>query len=70
MFFIVLKISGESEVKAQVKLQFRDVSDAPAIITRSMQATQKAKKAEFKTLESVIKRKNKKTNEVIYCRWV
>lgn len=47
----------ETDVRAQIRLQFRDVNGEPIAVQRSMQSTQKGKKApEFKTLEGVITR--------------
>ncbi|KAH3843771.1 hypothetical protein DPMN_117302, partial [Dreissena polymorpha] len=52
------KVAGEREVKGQVKLQFRDISNKPLIVQRSLTATQKGKKVEMKTLDGVITRMN------------
>uniref|UniRef100_A0A671S0P6 DNA repair protein RAD50-like n=1 Tax=Sinocyclocheilus anshuiensis TaxID=1608454 RepID=A0A671S0P6_9TELE len=46
----------ETDVRAQIRLQFRDVNGDPVAVQRSMQSTQKGKKTEFKTLEGVITR--------------
>uniref|UniRef100_A0A671KYP3 DNA repair protein RAD50-like n=1 Tax=Sinocyclocheilus anshuiensis TaxID=1608454 RepID=A0A671KYP3_9TELE len=46
----------ETDVQAQIRLQFIDVNGDPLDVQRSMQSTQKGKKTEFKTLEGVIKR--------------
>lgn len=47
----------ETDVRAQIRLQFRDVNGELVAVQRSMQSTQKGKKApEFKTLEGVITR--------------
>lgn len=47
----------ETDVRAQIRLQFRDVNGEVVAVQRSMQSTQKGKKApEFKTLEGVITR--------------
>lgn len=47
----------ETDVRAQIRLQFKDVNGEPVAVQRSMQSTQKGKKApEFKTLEGVITR--------------
>ncbi|XP_053096272.1 DNA repair protein RAD50 isoform X3 [Pangasianodon hypophthalmus] len=51
------KDAHETDVRAQIRLQFRDVNGEPVAVQRSMQSTQKGKKApEFKTLEGVITR--------------
>ncbi|XP_060561862.1 DNA repair protein RAD50-like isoform X1 [Ruditapes philippinarum] len=52
------KIAHEREVRGQVRLQFRDISQKPVIVQRSLTATQKAKKVEMKTLDGVITRLN------------
>uniref|UniRef100_A0AAY4AWU1 Zinc-hook domain-containing protein n=1 Tax=Denticeps clupeoides TaxID=299321 RepID=A0AAY4AWU1_9TELE len=46
----------ETDVRAQIRLQFRDVNGQPLAVQRSLQCTQKGKKMEFKTLEGVITR--------------
>uniref|UniRef100_A0A8C9QW90 RAD50 double strand break repair protein n=1 Tax=Scleropages formosus TaxID=113540 RepID=A0A8C9QW90_SCLFO len=46
----------ETDVRAQIRLQFRDVNGDVVAVQRSMQCTQKGKKIEFKTLEGVITR--------------
>uniref|UniRef100_UPI00358F3D7A DNA repair protein RAD50 isoform X1 n=2 Tax=Myxine glutinosa TaxID=7769 RepID=UPI00358F3D7A len=50
------KVAHETDVRAQIRLQFRDVTGAIVAVQRSLQATQKAKKVEFKTLEGLITR--------------
>ncbi|XP_065143320.1 DNA repair protein RAD50 [Paramisgurnus dabryanus] len=50
------KDAHETDVRAQIRLQFRDVNGEPMAVQRSMQSTQKGKKTEFKTLEGVITR--------------
>ncbi|XP_020846793.1 DNA repair protein RAD50 [Phascolarctos cinereus] len=50
------KIAQETDVKAQIRLQFRDVNGELVAVQRSMVCTQKSKKTEFKTLEGVITR--------------
>eukprot|EP00111_Clytia_hemisphaerica_P021776 TCONS_00064034-protein len=52
------KIAGESQVKGQVKLQFRDITGNQLISTRSCQSIQKAKKMESKAIEGVIQKIN------------
>eukprot|EP01135_Chromosphaera_perkinsii_P004834 Nk52_evm12s298 gene=Nk52_evmTU12s298 len=46
------KIAGEREVKARVKLRFKNTTGHTLVATRNMQLTQKTKKLEFKTLEN------------------
>ncbi|XP_051734464.1 DNA repair protein RAD50-like [Ctenopharyngodon idella] len=50
------KDAHETDVRAQIRLQFRDVNGDAVAVQRSMQSTQKGKKTEFKTLEGVITR--------------
>ncbi|XP_044520599.1 DNA repair protein RAD50 isoform X1 [Gracilinanus agilis] len=50
------KVAQETDVKAQIRLQFRDVNGEIVAVQRSMVCTQKSKKTEFKTLEGVITR--------------
>ncbi|KAL4659760.1 DNA repair protein RAD50 [Arapaima gigas] len=50
------KDAHETDVRAQIRLQFRDVNGELVAVQRSMQSTQKGKKTEFKTLEGVITR--------------
>ncbi|XP_071786283.1 DNA repair protein RAD50-like [Asterias amurensis] len=52
------KVAHETEIKAQVKLKFNDVTGKSVIITRNSVVTQKLKKAEFKSMEGVILRTN------------
>lgn len=57
VFFLLLpKVANETDVKAQIRLQFRDVNGEVMAVQRSMLCTQKGKTPEFKTLESVITR--------------
>ena len=48
------KLSRETEVKAQIKLKFRNVKSASMVVTRSLQSTQKANRLEQKTLEGLL----------------
>ena len=41
MLFSYLQIAHETQVKAQIKLQLRDVKHNQCIVTRSLEATQK-----------------------------
>ncbi|XP_029439215.1 DNA repair protein RAD50 [Rhinatrema bivittatum] len=50
------KVAHETDVRAQIRLQFRDVNGEVVAVQRSMICTQKGKKTEFKTLEGVITR--------------
>ncbi|XP_019635818.1 PREDICTED: DNA repair protein RAD50-like [Branchiostoma belcheri] len=50
------KIAHETEVKGQIRLQFRDVNGQLVSVQKSMMATQKVKKVDFKTMEGVITR--------------
>uniref|UniRef100_A0A8C0ZE20 RAD50 double strand break repair protein n=1 Tax=Cyanistes caeruleus TaxID=156563 RepID=A0A8C0ZE20_CYACU len=50
------KVANETDVRAQIRLQFRDVNGELVAVQRSMVCTQKGKAPEFKTLESVITR--------------
>uniref|UniRef100_A0A8C0FGU4 Zinc-hook domain-containing protein n=1 Tax=Bubo bubo TaxID=30461 RepID=A0A8C0FGU4_BUBBB len=49
-------VANETDVRAQIRLQFRDVNGELVAVQRSMVCTQKGKKTEFKTLEAVITR--------------
>lgn len=51
------KVAQETDVRAQIRLQFRDVNGEVVAVQRSMLCSQKSKKMEFKTLEGVITRK-------------
>jgi DNA repair protein RAD50 len=59
------KMANEREVKAQIKLKFKNVSGKHLVCTRSLQLTQRAKKIEMKTLESVLMTKEPTTGEKI-----
>eukprot|EP00112_Aurelia_sp_Birch-Aquarium-sp1_P008322 Seg1913.8 transcript_id=Seg1913.8/GoldUCD/mRNA.D3Y31 product="DNA repair protein RAD50" protein_id=Seg1913.8/GoldUCD/D3Y31 len=48
------KVAGERDVKGQVKLRFTDVAGKRFCVIRSMVSSQKLKKIETKSLESVI----------------
>lgn len=50
------KVAQETDVRAQIRLQFRDVNGEMVAVHRSMLCSQKNKKTEFKTLEGVITR--------------
>ncbi|NXK86738.1 RAD50 protein, partial [Formicarius rufipectus] len=50
------KVANETDVRAQIRLQFRDVNGEVVAVQRSMVCSQKGKTPEFKTLESVITR--------------
>jgi DNA repair protein RAD50 len=66
---LIFSLSGQSlvndpgmtdavEVKANVKLLFRNRAGRPCVATRSLQVTRKRTKLEFKALEGVLKTKN------------
>ena len=58
------KVADVTEVKAQIKLRFRDVRAQPCVVTRSFQLTQKtAGKLEKKDLDQVIQTLDDKTGE-------
>lgn len=48
------QILGDSEVKGQIRLQFRAPNQKQMVVVRSYQLTQKEKKTEFKQLEAAI----------------
>ncbi|PVU87898.1 hypothetical protein BB559_005832 [Furculomyces boomerangus] len=48
------KIAGEAEIKAQVKLEFRNVNGKKMVCTRSLQVTQKRTGITMQTLEGVL----------------
>uniref|UniRef100_A0A1B6KQF5 Zinc-hook domain-containing protein n=1 Tax=Graphocephala atropunctata TaxID=36148 RepID=A0A1B6KQF5_9HEMI len=58
------KLCNCSEVRAQVKLQVRDLKGKLLFVSRCMQTTQKAKKLQFKTLDQTITRKDKAGQDV------
>src|ERR1700722_6888625 len=59
------KLSRETEVKAQIKLKFRNVKSASMVVTRSLQSTQKRNKLEQKTLEGVLMTIDQATGEQV-----
>uniref|UniRef100_A0A4W3KCI2 RAD50 double strand break repair protein n=1 Tax=Callorhinchus milii TaxID=7868 RepID=A0A4W3KCI2_CALMI len=50
------KVAHETDVRAQIRLQFRDVNGETVAVQKSLLCTQKGKKIEFKTLEGLITR--------------
>ncbi|ESO09027.1 hypothetical protein HELRODRAFT_146100, partial [Helobdella robusta] len=50
-------VARETEVKAQVRLQFHDVRGDKCLAQRSVVGTQKKNKVEFKTLDGLIQKK-------------
>lgn len=56
-FCLPSKVAQETDVRAQIRLQFRDVNGEVVAVQRSMLCSQKSKKTEFKTLEGVITRR-------------
>jgi len=61
---IIKKIANETEVKAQIKLKFSNLSGNQLVATRSIQSTQKKNSITQKTLESVLMYKDPKTGDV------
>lgn len=60
------KVADVTEVKAQIKLRFRDVRKQPCVVTRSFQLTQKSGgKLEKKDLDQVIQTLDEKTGEKV-----
>jgi DNA repair protein RAD50 len=58
------KVADVTEVKAQIKLRFRDVRRQPCVVTRSFQLAQKSGgKLEKKDLDQVIQTLDEKTGE-------
>lgn len=49
---------------AQVKLRIKDLKGEKVVVTRSLKATQKAKRLEVKTMDATITRGIKATGEV------
>ncbi|NXK32454.1 RAD50 protein, partial [Piprites chloris] len=58
------KVANETDVRAQIRLRFRDVSGEIVAVQRSMICTQKGKTPEFRTLESVITRTNQNGEKI------
>ncbi|XP_076445993.1 DNA repair protein RAD50-like [Babylonia areolata] len=58
------KVAGEVMVRGQVRLQLRDITGNVVQVQRSMEATQKVKKIETRTLDAVITRLNKEGEKV------
>ncbi|PNH09406.1 DNA repair protein RAD50, partial [Tetrabaena socialis] len=54
-------VAGETEVKGQIKLQFRTATGSPIIVTRSFLLTQKKTALQFKSLDAVMTCNNKDT---------
>lgn len=57
------KVLDEREVKARVKLQFKDQTGNRLVVTRTMEVTQTAKTQKYKTLESSIQKIDAVTKE-------
>ncbi|ORX56659.1 hypothetical protein BCR36DRAFT_165343 [Piromyces finnis] len=57
------KIANETEIKAQIKLKFSNLSGTHLVATRSIQSTQKKNSITQKTLESVLMYKDSVTGE-------
>ena len=61
------KVADVTEVKAQIKLRFRDVRRQPCVVTRSFQLAQKSGgKLEKKDLDQVIQTLDEKTGCLLY----
>ncbi|NXM05334.1 RAD50 protein, partial [Tyrannus savana] len=58
------KVANETDVRAQIRLRFRDVNGELVAVQRSMICTQKGKAPEFRTLESVITRTNENGEKI------
>ncbi len=50
----LFQVAGEREVKAQIKLRFRNAAGKPIVITRSLSLTQKPNKQECKSIDSAL----------------
>ena len=59
------KIAGESEVKAQIRLQFRTNSGQQMLIGRSYQLTQMRDKQKFETLDVSLQTRDPQTGSVV-----
>ncbi|KAI9593825.1 AAA domain-containing protein [Syncephalis fuscata] len=59
------KVAREAEVKAQIKLKFRNVNGRSMVCTRSMMLTQKKATVSQKTLEGVLLTKDPETGEQV-----
>ena len=55
------KLIDEVETKGRIKLFFRDTSDLTVQVQKNLCVTQKAKKTEFRTLETIISRYSKES---------
>lgn len=53
------KLIDEIETRGRIKLYFRDTSDLYVQIQKNLCSTQKAKKMEFRTVETIISRYSK-----------
>lgn len=59
------KISRETDIKAQIKLKYRNTRQQAMVVTRSMQLTQTKAKTTLKTLESLLSTVDPKTGEQV-----
>lgn len=57
-------MTDSTEVKAHVKLRFRNRAGFPTVVIRSFQLTKKKNKLEFKTLDGVIRTTDENGNKV------
>lgn len=61
----IIKISRDTEVKAQIKLKFKNTRQQTMVVTRSMQLTQTRAKTTLKTLESLLSTVDPSTGEQV-----
>ena len=59
------QLSRETEVKAQIKLKFRNTRGQAMVVTRSLQLTQTRAKQTLRTLESLLSTVDPKTGEQV-----
>eukprot|EP00210_Caulerpa_lentillifera_P006374 g6089.t1 len=59
------KVAKESEVKAQIRLQFHNPTDDVFVVIRSFQLIQKAASMQFKAIDQTLKRVDKMTNKSV-----
>lgn len=57
-------VTDSAEVKANIKLRFRNRAGYPTVVTRSLQVLKKKAKMEFKALEGVIRTTNAQGDKV------
>eukprot|EP01062_Namystynia_karyoxenos_P030851 TRINITY_DN22952_c0_g1_i1.p1 TRINITY_DN22952_c0_g1~~TRINITY_DN22952_c0_g1_i1.p1 ORF type:complete len:1327 (+),score=589.50 TRINITY_DN22952_c0_g1_i1:84-4064(+) len=60
------KVAGETEVKAQIRMQFRGANKQQYLITRSFQLTQKDQVSQkFETLDATLQSRDPRTHQVV-----